>query len=467
MNVIKFLHIPWLASFKNPLLVLGFFIASGFSFSQSPIEEITATRNRSNISNGHTLENFFSAALEYNPRLKIAFERFKIGTVQKKRTNSQLLPQIRANANVSENSRNTNTLRQDFDGNRYSIQLTQTLFDWQAFAARKRAYLKEDIAEIEYYGELASLLTDVSEKYFNALEAQDSLSSIAGELSAIENQAQQIEQLYSMELAQITDLYQARATLAQIQSQQIQMQSQLAQEYDALLAISGLNAQDLYVLDPAVNIPKIDENLHYWIDSAASYNHLIQSKKLAVQESTQAIAQEKGGFLPKVSLIIQRQDSDVGFDNRPLDRSENTFFGVDVSIPLYSGGGNLARVREAQSMEIIAVSELNQAELEVNQRVRSAYLQAESSEVIIAAAQKLVESTSLNATAMQRGFDLGTVTSVEVLTALRDQYRAERELQQVRYAYIKSMLLLKKEAGTLSSADLLEVSGWLSPIRQN
>ncbi|MDA9901303.1 TolC family protein [Gammaproteobacteria bacterium] len=467
MNFIKLINILWLAPLKNSFFIFSFFIASSSSFSQSSIEETTSTKDPSNIGDGYTLENFFSAALAYNPRLKIASERFNIGTVQKNQINSQLLPQIRANANISENSRNTNTLRQTFDGNRYSVQLTQTLFDWQAFTARKRAYLREDIAEIEYYGELASLLTDVSEKYFNALEAQDSLASIASELNAIENQAQQIEQLYSLELAQITDLYQVQATLAQIQSQKIQTQSQLAQEYDALLAISGLNAQDLYVLDPSVDIPKIDENLHFWIDSAASHNHLIQSKKLAVKESTQAIAQEKGAFLPKVSLIIQRQDSDVGFDNRPLDRSENTFFGVDVSIPLYSGGGNLAKVREAKSMEIIAVSELKQAELEVNQLVRTAYLQAESSGVIIAAAQKLVESTSLSSTAMQRGFDLGTVTSVEVLSALRDQYRAERELQRVRYAYIKSMLLLKKEAGTLSSADLEEISGWLSPSRQN
>jgi outer membrane protein TolC len=113
------------------------------------------------------------------------------------------------------------------------------------------------------------------------------------------------------------------------------------------------------------------------------------------------------------------------------------------------------------------VSELKQAKLQVNEQVRAAYLQVEASNSIISAAQKLVESTTLNASAMQQGFELGAVTSVDVLTALRDRYRAERDLQRVRYDYIKNLLLLKREAGTLTPADLSEISGWLSTQRQN
>jgi outer membrane protein len=62
---------------------------------------------------------------------------------------------------------------------------------------------------------------------------------------------------------------------------------------------------------------------------------------------------------------------------------------------------------------------------------------------------------------MQRGFELGTVTNVDVLNALRDQYQAERELQTARYEHIKYLLQLKREAGVLSADDILEVGGWL------
>ena len=461
-----FLRVNVLTHLRRAILLCAVFCLLNYSFPRS-IHNVASASEALDTLIGYSLSDFFSAALNYSPKLNIASERLKIETARKSVANSQLLPQIRGNANVSDNTRNTSTLRQNFDGNRYSVQLTQTLFNWQAFAARSRAYLREDIAEIEYFGELSLLLTDVSEKYFNALEAQDSLTSIASELEAVQNQLQQVEQLYARQLAQITDLYQAQASVAEIESQQIQLRSQLAQRYESLRSISGITAGELYFLDSEANIPPVEENLHYWISSAEAQNHLIRSKELAVKEASKAISQEKGAYLPQVSLIIQRQDSDVGFDNRPLDRSDNTFFGVDVSIPLYAGGGNLARVREAKSMEAIALSELKQARLEVTEKVRAAYLQLEASGSIISAAKKLVASTELNATAMQRGFELGAVTSVDVLAALRDQYRAERDLQRVRYEYIEYFLLLKRETGTLTPNDLLEISGWLSPSPQN
>lgn len=449
------------------VLIYVFFGASSCLVGQTVSNNLPTLHESSKIQIGRSLEDFFSAALSFNPKLKIAAERLKIETTRKNFANSQLLPQLSGNANISENTRNTSTLRQKFDGNRFSLQLTQTLFNWEAFAARSRAYLREDIAEVQYYSEISLLLTDVAEKYLSALEAKDSLTSIASELEAVQNQLQQVEQLFARQLTQITDLYQVQASVAEIQSQQIQLQSQLAQRIEILRSVSGMEVGELYFLDDDIAIPPLEETLNYWLTKATRQNHLIKSKELAVQESTKAISQQKGSYLPKVSLIIQRQDSDVGFDNRPIDRSDNTFFGVDVSIPLYAGGGNLARVREAKSLETIAVNELKQTRLEVNERVRAAYLQVEASSSIIAAANKLVASTILNATAMRRGFELGTVTSVDVLAALRDQYRAERDFQRVRYEHIKYLLSLKKESGTLTPADLLEISGWLSSSKQD
>ena len=74
-----------------------------------------------------------------------------------------------------------------------------------------------------------------------------------------------------------------------------------------------------------------------------------------------------------------------------------------------------------------------------------------------------MESTALSAEAMQQGFELGTVTSVDVLDALRDRYQAERDLQRTRYEHIKFLLLLKRETGTLEAEDMLEVGSWLIP----
>ena len=412
---------------------------------------------------GETLQDFFSAALDFSPRLRIAEQNLNIGAARRSAATGQLLPQVRANASLSDNTRVQSGQETTFDGNRYSLQLTQVLFNWQAFAARAQAVLREDQAEQLYYSELAILLTDVAEKFFDTLQARDALDSIASEYEAVSNQLQQIESLYARQLAQITDLYQAQASLASVEAQQIQLESRLDIQLEALRSVSGIEPGELFRLAEGAKVPPLENNLHYWVDQAEKNNHSIKAQRLAFEASKKMISQRRGAYMPQVSLVLQRQDSDVGFDNMPLQRSDNTYIGVDVSVPIYAGGSNRAAVREANSQSLIAENELRGVQLEIGETVRSAYLQVQASEKIIGAAQKLVESTELSATAMQRGFELGAVTSVDVLNAIRDQFGAQRDLQQVRYEHVKFLLLLKREAGLLTADDLIEVSTWLEP----
>ncbi|MBT3531467.1 MAG: TolC family protein [Gammaproteobacteria bacterium] len=410
---------------------------------------------------GSTLEDFFSAAINYSPQLKIAEERLNIGSARTSAAKGQLLPQLRANASRSDNRRNALGSLQTFDGERYSITLTQVLFNWQAFSARKEASLIEDQFEAEYYGELGLLLTDVAEKYFDVLLANDALSSIATELDAVSNQLDQIQSMYDRQLAQVTDLYQAQAGLAAVEAQQLQLQTELAVRREALRSASGVESGELYRLSDDANIPPLENSINYWVQQAEDNNHQVRAREYAVEAADKRIDQRRGAYMPQVNFIVQRQDSDVGFDNIPQARTDNTYIGLDITIPLYAGGSNRAGVREATSQLRIAESELRQVQLEASERVRSAYLQVQSAETLIAAAQKLVESTTLSSTAMQRGFELGAVTSVDVLNALRDQFRSERDLQATRYNHVKYLLLLKRETGLLSADDMLEVGSWL------
>lgn len=412
---------------------------------------------------GSTLEDFFTAALDYSPALKIAEESLNIGSARKRAANGRLLPQVNANASLSDNRRNALNEFETFNGERYSVQLTQVLFNWQAFSSRNQAYLIEDQLEAEYYGQLSALLTDVAEKYFNVLQAEDALQSVQSELDAFSNQLNQVQSLYDRQLAQVTDLYLAQASLAAVESQQLQLQSEVALRREALRSVTGIDTDNLFQLDDTAEITPVTESIEYWVQQARLNNHLIQAREFALDAAEERISERRGAYMPRVTFIVQRQDSNVGFDNTPQIKTDNTYLGLDVSIPLYAGGSNRAAVSEAFSQRNIAESELRQVRLEANERVRMAYLQVQSSALRTEAARKLAESTALSATAMQQGFELGAVTSVDVLNALRDQYRAERDLQRTRYEHVKYLLLLKRDTGTLTADDLLEVGSWLIP----
>ena len=303
----------------------------------------------------------------------------------------------------------------------------------------------------------------MADKYFNVLQAQDALDSLASEIEAVTTQLAQIQSLYDRQLAQITDLYRGQASLAAVRSEQLQLEAELALNQEALRSVSGLDVAELFQLDDMAEIPTLENSVQYYVQQSRQRNQQIQAREYALRAARERISERKGAYMPRVSFIAQRQDSDLGFDNSPMRRTDTTYIGLDISIPIYAGGSNRAALSEAISQRSIAESELRAVRLEAGERVRSAYLQVQSSEARTEAALFLVESTALAAEAMQQGFEFGTVTSVDVLNALRDQYRAERDLQQTRYEHIKYLLLLKRETGTLDAEDMLEVGSWLTP----
>ena len=189
---------------------------------------------------GSSLEEFFSAAIKFNPTLQIASENLKISSARRKAAIGQLLPQISAGANISDNNAEQFNRTQDFTGERYFFGLSQTLFNWQQFALRKQAHLLEDQSEEEYYYQLAVLLTDVADRYFSVMQARDALESIASEIEALRSQFEQVQNLFDRQLAQVTDLYQVQASLAAAEAQQLQLEADLALSRESLRSISGL-----------------------------------------------------------------------------------------------------------------------------------------------------------------------------------------------------------------------------------
>ena len=123
--------------------------------------------------------------MDYSPKLKISAERLSISEARSDAAFGQLKPQISAQATVTDNRRKSGGTLDEFDGERYSVQLRQVLFNWATFYRRSQADSELDQAEAEYYYELSSLLTEVADKYFEVLQAQGEVTSKSKELDAV------------------------------------------------------------------------------------------------------------------------------------------------------------------------------------------------------------------------------------------------------------------------------------------
>ena len=207
---------------------------------------------------------------------------------------------------------------------RYFLSLSQTLFNWQQFSLQKQATLEEDQSEEEYFYQLSILLADVASRYFAVLQAEDALDSLTSEIDALNTQLNQVQSLYDRQLTQITDLYQIRASLAAAQAEQLALEAQLAVNQESLRSISGLEVGPLFKLADEIEISPLEYSQEFYVKQAQENNHRVLARKLAVKAAEKGVDVSKGAHMPQVSFIAQRQDSDVGFDNLPIARTDNT-----------------------------------------------------------------------------------------------------------------------------------------------
>ena len=410
------------------------------------------------------LQQLFLATLEASPVLDIARYKLYAGKAQQDQANGQLLPQISLSGNFSDNEQDfidTSAPVTEFDGEKYSAQLRQVLFNWQVFARRKKASLIVDQRQGEYFEQLNLVLIDITERYFMVLGAQDNVDLVSAERSAAEQQLKQAEVRYQRKLVAVTELYEIRARVALIKADEIQARNEFAIAKEALWETSGRTVDGLYRLADDTTFPSIEGTIESWVARALVSNTQLKVRHSAVKVAQQVISERKGEHYPTVSFVASHQKSDLGFENTPAQRREITYFGVDVTIPLYSGGSTSAKVREAYHNRGIAASELEMNRRYIVKRTRAAYLNAASSLQRIEAGRSAVIAADESALAMKKGFDYGTVTFVEVLDALRQQSSAKRDLQQAKYQYINYSLALKKEAGNVDGNDIERINALL------
>jgi outer membrane protein len=121
----------------------------------------------------------------------------------------------------------------------------------------------------------------------------------------------------------------------------------------------------------------------------------------------------------------------------------------------------LSRTRQSRHLYQREVDEVERVRRSVQRQTRDAFLGVRSGISRVGALEQAVKSVEAAADAVEAGFQVGTRTTVDVLNAKRDLFRAKRDLADARYSYIVDTLTLKQAAGIIEEEDLRLVNSWL------
>jgi len=143
-----------------------------------------------------------------------------------------------------------------------------------------------------------------------------------------------------------------------------------------------------------------------------------------------------------------------------VDRTDSQI-GLRLQIPLYTGGRVSALTREAREQFEAAQEGLVLTERRTVQNTRNSYLSVIANASRAQALAQALESTQAAFESAEAGFEVGTRTQVDVLLALREVFRAERDFAEARYGYLLETLRLQRAVGSLSVADLQRINQFL------
>lgn len=418
-----------------------------------------------------TLTQAYQAALGSDPTFASARASYTASLEQLPQARSNLLPWVSATGDVSYSDtriRFTNQLprrKTHADNYGYQLVLSQPLFDWASWQTYEVAKLGVTVAELQLQQAYQDLLLRVSQAYFDVLAAQDALTALEAERNAISEQLASAKRNFDLGTATITDTYEAQARYDLIQAQLLQAGNTLQVRRDVLQKIIGQPPGSPAKLPAGTPVPKPEPSrIDAWVDRAQTENLLVVQAQVATAIAQRDIDIARSGHYPQVSLVGTFGQSDSPYrpeaslaaagvsDGRA--RSTSSTIGVQVSIPVYTGGYVSSRVRQTVAQEQRARYDYEDARRSAVQATREAFLGVNTGLAQIRALEAAEESSRKALEANRTGYEVGVRINLDVLNAQQQLYATQRDLARARYDTLMAGLRLKAAAGLLTEADI-------------
>jgi outer membrane protein len=409
------------------------------------------------------LVSVYRDALLSDPVFQSARAQYEAGVEKLPQARAGYLPLISATGGVFHNDVNREIapdLR--YSTYSYAVTLSQPVFRAQNLILISQAEQQVLQAEANLAAAGQDVILRVSQAYFDVLLAQDNVALSEAQKSAISEQLAQAKRNFEVGTATIVDTLEARASYDQAVAKSIADANDLEVKRHALQQLLGKVPDHLAPLkQPLPLAAPLPDNIEQWVKVADASSFAAVFARANAAIAAREVDRQRAARLPTVDLTASYGHSYDPTSAAPGlvgPRSNAGTVGLEVSVPLFTGGLIQSRVREAVANRDRANQDLENTERTVAQSVRQNFLNVTSGIAQVKALEQAQASTQSQLESTILGRDVGVRTSVDVLNAEQQVYQTRRDLQQARYNYLLNTLRLKAAAGQLAEGDVEEVN---------
>ncbi|MFJ2456724.1 TolC family outer membrane protein [Pseudomonas protegens] len=355
----------------------------------------------------------------------------------------------------------------------FQANLNQPLFRLDRWYQLEAAQASTAQAALELSAKEQSLILGAAQAYFETLRALDLLAASKAEELALKRQQHQAQGRLENGASSITDVLDAQAAYDNANANRKLAERKVDDAYEALARLTKQDYSSIEGIQHQLPIETpVPNDANAWVNQAVQQNLSLLASNFAVTAAEKTNSQRKAGFAPTLDVVASYRKGDndnFGYSN-PSDFGRSGYrgdvaqrtIGLELNIPLYSGGMTRSQVREATERLAQSEDERDDRRREVVQNTRNFHRAVNSDVEQVGARRQTILSSQASVKANTVGRELGARNTADVLNAERQLYSAVREYNNARYDYIINTLKLKQAAGTLSPTDLANLAVYLT-----
>ena len=418
------------------------------------------------------LKQVYQAALEQDATIRASRAAADSGRERLPQARAGLLPQISASAGRNNNNLDTTspnilgtpvTTNDKYLSDNKTVQLRQPLVNMQRWLQFQQAKSVVEEVEANLDRDLQNLVVRVAGAYFEALMADEQLDLVLAQKKTYTALVDAAKKGFAAGSGTRTDIddAQSRLDMAAAQELEARQNQDLARRQLQLLVnqpvnqIAKLNVAALQLSAP------MPANLDDWTRKAEQASPEIRAMQARLEASRREVSKAQAGHLPTLDAVAQWSNSGSENITRVNSRFENKTIGLQLSIPLYSGGYVNSTIRQAVAEQTRAEETLEALRRDLGVRVHKDYRGVSEGVMRVRALEQAARSAEQMMQSTQMSLKAGSRTQLDVLNAQQQYTLALRDLAQARMVYLLSKVRLASLVGDDALASVEQVNGSL------
>ena len=408
-----------------------------------------------------SLNDALDLAYRTNPTIRAERARQRATDEATKQAWANLLPQITAGGSFSEVQQDQTVNNEFFGGVGSTAQsfefspLTGQVSGEQAVFAgftninairQARARVKSGGAQLVSVEQ--DVITQAATSYFDVVRDMEIFKANTNNIRVLLRQLDEAKLRFEVGEVTRTDVAQAEARLAGARAQLTNAQAQLAVSRASFMQLIGQLPE---TLEEAPTLFQTPETLDSALELGRVYAPAVIAAAQNEKASARGVAIAKGAFAPNVALTASYQYAEEPSSITVDD--EQFAYGVRASIPIFQGGRNLSRVREARALNDADRQRIEEARRAVETQITAAWEQLSAAKAITVSAQAQVDANELALKGVRREAQLGARTTLDVLDAEQEFLNsvvslasAERDARVATFTLLAATGILTLEA---------------------